>query len=212
MATALLVVLIATAAAAVGCGGTDQQGPRAASNPGETAEGQESPDRWGVYRSKRFALVLHLPGGSEWRVDDRSRAELVAIHQPTKARLFAARWTEFEQQNHASCEVRARARNLLPPASAVVVDEAAAFRSDGEDEHTWVAIEPGADAAAPLRGHAVAVGAHGKKCWAVHYVTEVPSAKQEDELSTRLARAREGTIARVGVGNLEDVPRERRAP
>ncbi len=103
----------------------------------------------------------------------------------------------------------ARQRGLAPPASARVVDDASELRPTGEDVRSWIALEPGADASGPVRGHATLVGAHLKKCFAVSYVTEVASMKDEAELTTRLAVVREGTLARVRIEPFDDVPRER---
>lgn len=199
-----------TVLASSACGG-ETVAPRDPSTEATPHEGGDGgADRWGTFRSKRFNMVLRLPGGSEWRVDDRSHPELVARHTTTPSKIVAERWTEPEPQNRNTCEARARAKGLVPVSPMKVVEESAGLRSDGEDIHVWVAIEPGASEGAPIRGHAVAVGARARKCWAVHYATLVPSAKDDAELGARLALVREGTLARIEIEGLEEVPRERR--
>ncbi len=176
---------------------------------GFTTNETATKDRWGTFHSRRFNLVLRLPGGSEWRVDDRSRPELVAIHSASRSRLAAARWTATSLQNRESCLATARERGLAPPASARIVDDSAEVRPSGEDVRSWASIEPGASDAAPVRGYATLVSAQIKKCLVVSYVTEVPSMKDEAELTTRLAVIREGTLARARVEAFDEVPRER---
>lgn len=206
----LSLPILFCAAGILACGG-DSSMPANAPASAASADAGPPVDRWGTYRSKRFSLVLRLPGGaSEWRVDDRSRAELVAIHTPTRSRLVAARWAEVELQNRSTCETLARRRGLLPPTTLRVVEESAAIRPDGDDVRIWVALEPGPAESAPIRGHAMAVGARARKCWAAHYVTEVASSKDDVELSTRLALVREGTLAHVEVEGIEEIQREGR--
>jgi hypothetical protein len=194
------------------CGGNPAPPP---SDPGARAvEGglEIGPDKWGTFRSKRFALVLRLPGGSEWRVDDRSQPHLLATHAATGSRVRAERWNEPDIQTRATCEARARLRKLLPPPGAMVVEDAAGVRPNGDDVRIWVALEPGPTAETPIRGHAALVGAQMKKCWAVHYETQVPSAKQDADLSARLAVVREGVLERVTVEDARLIapPRETR--
>ena len=145
-------------------------------------------------------------------VDDRSRPELVAIHPPTRSRLVAARWQEVGLQNRATCETLARRRGLIPAAGPAtkVVEDSSSMRPDGHDVRIWVTLEAGPTDTSPIRGHAMAVGARVRKCWAVHYVTEVASSKEDVELSTRLARIHEGTLAHVEVEGIEEIPREGR--
>lgn len=194
------------------CGGTPAPAPADPSRPTEAQDGIEmGPGKWGTFRSRRHGLVLRLPGGSEWRVDDRSTADLVAVHLPTRSKIVAQRWSETALMTRASCEARARDRKLLPPPAAMVVEDVGGIRPGGEDVRIWVALEPGASPEAPIRGHVSLVGAQLKKCWAVHYATEVASAKEDVELSSRLALVREGTIDRVQAVDARNVdPRETR--
>jgi hypothetical protein len=204
-------LLVLFGAGLFACGGEPSipaQGPTAA--PAEAAT--SSAGGSSVFRSKRFSMVLHLPGGArEWRVDDHSAPEIVATQAPPGARVVAARWAEPELQNRATCEALARRRGLLPPPSLAVVEESTETRADGHDVRVWVAIEPGPTEASPIRGHAMAVGARARWCWAVHYATEVPSAKDASELSSRLARVRQQTLAKVEIDGIEAIERAARS-
>jgi hypothetical protein len=195
-----------------GCGGAPSTGPAAGTSTDQpVAEGgPPGTARWATYHSKRFAMTLRLPGVGEWRVDDRSKPQLVGLHDPTRSRLVAQRWNENEIQNHTTCEARAKEKGLIPGGTLAVVEDATDLKPSGDDVRIWIALEAGATAEAPIHGHAIAIGAHLKRCWAVHYLTEVASAKHEADLSTRLAAIREGTLARVVVEDtLAPTARER---
>ncbi|MBK6693000.1 MAG: hypothetical protein IPG50_12490 [Myxococcales bacterium] len=188
---------------AAGCGASPGPVP-ASGKPGDASA--RGADAWGTFHSTRFGLTLRLPGGREWRIDDRSKAELVALHPTTNAKLVALRWYEADVQTRAGCEAKARDRRLVPPASAVAVDETAGIRPGGDDVRTWVALEPGATPEAPIRGHVTLVAARLKRCVAVHYETTVPSAKHDQELSLRLATLREGTLERLTIDDALEGP------
>ncbi len=199
-------------AGTIDCGGDPSPPPVDPSKSHNEGGLEIGPDKWGTFRSRRFALVIRLPGGSEWRIDDRSQPHLLATHAATGSRVRAERWNEPEIQTRATCEAKARLRKLLPPPTAMVVEDVGGVRQNGDDVRVWVALEPGPTAEAPIRGHAALVGAQMKKCWAVHYDTQVPSAKQDAELSARLAVVREGVLERVVVEDARVIAPARESP
>jgi hypothetical protein len=157
---------------------------------------------WGRYHSKRFLLSFPLPGGKAWKIDDHSRPSLFALHEATSSRVFVQATQEDELMNRQKCEARARALGWVPRATLTTVEDETTIGPEAYDARIWVAL----DAAKPggeLEGHVYFFGAFIRRCLLVHVATKVPSAKDEDVLSERLALAR----ARIVRGLTIDPPR-----
>lgn len=161
---------------------------------------------WGTFHSARHGLSLALPDGKRWRIDDRSRPALVAVHAGTGSRVSVqlAR-DEGELMNHAKCEERARTYGFVPPRPLVleVIDEVDAIGKDGFDTHTIVGFErvPGA-----LVGHVLSFGSFVRKCLWFHFETRV-AAGHETELSGRLALGQVKVQGGVTLDAFGEIPR-----
>jgi hypothetical protein len=157
---------------------------------------------WGRYHSKRFLLSFPLPDGKTWRIDDHSRPSLLALHEPTSSRVAILTTQEDDLVNRQKCEDRARALGWIASPTLTTVDDQTTIGPEAYDSRIWVAL----DAAKPggaLEGHVYLFGAFVRRCLLVHVSTKVPSAKDEDVLSERLALAR----ARIVRGLMIDAPR-----
>lgn len=177
--------------------------------PGPPRAGEFAPDRWGRYHSKRFQLSLPLPDGKSWRIDDRSRPALEAIHPGTSSHLWLVQTREDELMNRHRCAARAEALGYVPARPLTTVEESVITGPAAYDSRIWIAI----DVADGLEGHAFLFGSFLRQCLIVHIVTKVPSAKDEAVLSARLAVLETGVLRRIEVAPLRTttqatVPRE----
>jgi len=157
---------------------------------------------WGRYHSKRFLLSFPLPDGKAWRIDDHSRPSLLALHEATSSRVSVLATQEDELVNRQKCEARARALGWVTSTTLTTVEDETTVGPEAYDSRIWVAL----DAAKPggeLEGHVYLFGAFIRRCLLVHVSTKVPSAKDEEVLSERLALAR----ARIVRGLTIDPPR-----
>ena len=157
---------------------------------------------WGRYHSKRLQLSFPLPDGRAWRIDDHSRPSIFALHEATGSRVSVITTQEDDLVNRQKCEARARALGWVTSTTLTTVDDETTIGPEAYDSRIWVAL----DAAKPggaLEGHVYLFGAFIRRCLLVHVSTRVPSAKDEDVLSERLALAR----ARIVRGVTIDPPR-----
>ena len=157
---------------------------------------------WGRYHSKRLQLSFPLPDGKAWRIDDHSRPSIFALHEATGSRVSVITTQEDDLVNRQKCEARARALGWVTSTTLTTVDDETTIGPEAYDSRIWVAL----DAAKPggvLEGHVYLFGAFIRRCLLVHVSTRVPSAKDEDVLSERLALAR----ARIVRGVTIDPPR-----
>ena len=157
---------------------------------------------WGRYHSKRFLLSFPLPDGKAWRIDDHSRPSLFAVHEATSSRVSVLATQEDDLVNRQRCEARARNLGWVTSKTLTTVEDQTTIGPEAYDSRIWVAL----DAAKPggaLEGHVYLFGAFIRRCLLIHVSTTVPSAKDEDVLSERLALAR----ARIIHGLTIDPPR-----
>jgi hypothetical protein len=202
-AVAALVFLLTVAS---GCGEVAPEAPlprSAAVAPTPEAPRYPTEDAaWGRYHSKRFQLSFPLPDGKSWRIDDHSRPSLFALHEATSSRVYLLATREDELVNRQKCEARARELGWVTQATLTTVEDEVTIGPEAYDSRIWVAV----DAAKPggaIEGHVYLFGAFLRRCLLVHVSTKVPSAKDEDVLSERLALAR----ARIVRGLTVDPPR-----
>jgi hypothetical protein len=168
---------------------------------------------WGRFHSKRFQLSFPLPDGKAWKIDDHSRPELVAVHPTTSSRVTARATHEEELMNRQRCEARARDLGFVPKGELTTVEDHVTVGPEAYDSRVWVAL----DAAKPggaVEGHVFLFGAFLRRCLLVHVSTVVPSAKDEDVLSSRLAIARARIIGGLTLDPMRTtddatVPRDR---
>lgn len=194
-AAALLFFVVTTPPIAA-CGGDPPSAQPTAKNAADTTAVPPRPPQfatddagWGRFRSKRFQLSFPLPDGKGWKIDDHSRPELVAVHPTTTSRVTVLATHEEDLMNRQRCEVRARELGQVPKADLTTVEDHVTTGPEAYDSRIWVAL----DAAKPggaVEGHVFLFGAFLRRCLIVHVSTVVPSAKDEDILSSRLAIAR----------------------
>jgi hypothetical protein len=168
---------------------------------------------WGRFHSRRFQLSVPLPDGRTWKIDDRSRPELTATHEPTASRLTLWRSREDELMNRHKCEARARARGSVPDESLPTIDDHVTVGPDAYDSRVLVLVDPGRPGGA-MEGHVLLFGAFLRQCLFFHLVTRVPGAMDDDVLSARLAVARERIVGGITMDpprttDSADVPRDR---
>jgi hypothetical protein len=162
--------------------------------------------KWPKFHSVRYRLSVPLPDGKAWQIDDHSRAELRAVHDATHSRLTLVASNENELVNRAKCEAKARARGFVPEAEMQTVEDAATIGPEAYDTRLWVAVEPGKESSAPVTGHVFAFGAYVRSCLFVHFETQVPSARDEEVLSGRLALAKIRLVGGIALDPPRTVP------
>jgi hypothetical protein len=162
------------------------------------------------YHSKRLALSVALPDGRQWRIDDHSRAELVATHAPTRSRVTVAVFHTDEVVGRAQCEALARSHDLVPAGELLSLEDAAIVTQRAFDTRVWVAVSPGVGPGGVLAGHVMAFGGFLRKCFAFVFSTEVAGAADEAVLSSRLAFARARILGALALDAFDTIPRDAR--
>ena len=189
------------------CGGAGNETPpnTALDAPKPTAKAAAwSTDEaaFGKFHSKRFFVSIPLPEGKGWKIDDRSRPALFAMHEATSTRLHVQATNEDELVNRKKCEERARNLGWVPNAPLTTVEEHVITGPEAYDSKVWVALDAGKPGSG-LSGHVFLFGAFLRRCLLVHLETKVASASDEEVLSTRLAIAE----SRIVRGMTIDAPR-----
>ncbi len=156
---------------------------------------------WGRFHSKRHFLSVPLPDGKTWKIDDRTTPALVATHAPTSSTLRIAVTRETELMSRSRCEARARETGWVPE-NLTTLEEHVQTGPEAYDSRIWVALQPGKPGGV-VEGHVFLFGGFLRQCLLVHYTTQVPSAQDEDALSSRMALVR----TRVLGGMQLDPPR-----
>jgi hypothetical protein len=158
----------------------------------------------GLFRSARFDLLLPLPDGRAWAIDDHKESWLRAEHRATASSLVLRAWREDLPVSRARCEEQARLSRTLPERRGTVAIET-----------RHVDVPPGHDTALevlvraapgkPVEGIAMAFGASGRRCFAFAFVT---SAAREEIVAERLAAITDGTFSRMRFESALSPPRE----
>ena len=164
------------------------------------------------FRSKRFALSLGLPHGSEWRIDDHSSPALVATHAATRSRVLVAVFFTDAVVGRDQCQAAAEERKLVPAGPFQTLEDETQVTQRTFDTRIEVLIASGGDPSQPLVGHVMAFGGFLRKCFVFDYSTEVPNAQSADTLSSRLAVAQTRILGGLAIDALAAPPRERPAP
>lgn len=155
---------------------------------------------WVRFYSKVFSLSLPLPQGSTWRIDDRSKPWLVAIHNGSKSMVQARVWRENAYMNAGTCEARALREwpaldRMLASVDAVDQRTLAGTPAQDFDSQLLVGLAPGTDG--DIAGVASLFGASGRTCVAAVFVTE--ERQSAEQLAHRLelgSRMLEGLVLR----------------
>jgi len=160
------------------------------------------------FRSRRFALSLGLPRGSEWRIDDHSTPALVATHAPTHSRVLVAVFFADAVVGRDQCKAAAEERNLVPLGPFQTLDDETRVTQQNFDTRVEVLVAAGSDPNQPLIGHVMAFGGFLRKCYVFDYSTEVPNAAGEEALSARLAFAQTRILAGLSIDAITSLPRD----
>jgi hypothetical protein len=192
------------------CAAPRPSGPAAPAQPAPAPSifAENDPSPLPRYHSKRLALSLPLPAGSQWRIDDHSAPELVATHAPTRSLVRVAVFRAEELVGRAQCEELARARKLVPEGDLHTLEDDVAITQQTFDTRIWVALQPGAGPNRPLAGHVLAFGGFLRKCYVFAFSTQVGGATDEAVLSSRLAYARARILGGLELDPFGVVPRE----
>jgi hypothetical protein len=159
------------------------------------------------FHSKRFALSLGFPRGSEWRIDDHSTPALVATHAPSHSRIVVAVFFADAVVGRDQCKAAAEERKLVPVGPFQTLDDQTQVTQQRFDTRIEVVIAAGSDPSQPLVGHVMAFGGFLRKCFVFDYSTEVPNAESAEALSSRLAFAQTRIFGGLALDALASPPR-----
>lgn len=155
----------------------------------------------------RHAVMLPLPNGHDWKIDDHTRPELVAVHPGSNSRVSLRLINDAgELMNRAKCEEKAIQDKFVKDLRVSVVEEQEGIDKDGWDAHVLVAVEKGKD---DLVGHVLSFSSFIRKCLWFHFETHTKLEGSEIELSDRLALARTKILGTLALDMFQAVPREK---
>jgi hypothetical protein len=160
------------------------------------------------FHSKRFALSLGFPRGSEWRIDDHSTPALVATHAPTHSRVLVAVFFADAVVGRDQCKSAAEERKLVTTGPFQTLDDQTQITQQTFDTRIEVVIASGSDPSQPLVGHVMAFGGFLRKCYVFDYSTEVPNARAAEILSSRLALAQTRILGGLVLDAIASPPRD----
>ncbi len=189
----------------------DQPGPAGPTKPATTASAPADAPRPGVFRSKRFGLDLELPGGSAWKIDDRTSRWLEARRPDESSTLLVRLWRDENRMSREKCEARARTLRSLPSREgAEIVEERTLSLPPEFDTHAEVGLvaAPGGE----LFGFILAFGGWGRRCFAYVFVTRAKGPTSGESIADRLASMMEGSLSTLTFRRDFDVVLERDAP
>ena len=170
----------------------------------------------GEHRSARFDLLLPLPDGAGWRVDDAGTPWLVATHAASSTTLLVRAWRPGGLVNRQACEEQARLWRDLPGREGAAVaerrriDAPAGFDTEVEIG-VATGIEEAAQPGAPVTGFVAAFGGWARRCFAYAAVTRAEGAGAARVVAARLAALVEVSLAGVRLES-ELQPALRRGP
>lgn len=194
------MALTVVGASLLGCGAAPVTSEVAAPAPSASADATRaegfSAGAWGEFDSRRQGLIVPLPDGRNWRIDDHSSRWLEATHQPTGSTLLVRTWDEIGLIDRHKCEARARQWRALPPGGGAAMEERAIPTLPDYDTHVEVHIDasrPGE----PIAAYALAFGGWARGCFAWIYTTTARGGAAEAALGDRLAAMVDGSLART---------------
>ena len=194
--------LIALALAALGCGGATTNSVAVPTVAKTTLDDAG----WGKFHSVRHAVMLPLPDGHGWKIDDHSRPELVAVHAASGSRVSVRLIQDAgELTNRAKCEQKALEAKFVKDLRVSIVEEQEGIDKDGWDAHVLVAVEK---APSELVGHILSFSSSIRKCLWFHFETHAKDGSEE-ELSARLALARTKVLGEITLDAFGAVQRQR---
>lgn len=197
------------------CGGTQTPAPTLplvpSASPSAASVAQGFPEEHKLlhFHSKRFGLVLPLPDGKGWKINDHSQTELVATHATTTSKLVVTVFADPELMSRQKCEEKARERKLVPAGEMRTVEQQIVTGPEAYDTRVWIAVEPPTTPGKPIVGHVFAFGGFLRKCLFFHFRSEVPTPKDEEALSSRLAIARLRVLDGITIDPFIEPPKEK---
>jgi hypothetical protein len=204
-ATALLVPLLW----ALGCDPQPAPPPVVPLRPSASAPADDPVDK-GVFVSKRFGLRLPLPGGTAWKIDDRTSRWLDAKQPTESASLLVRLWRDENRMTREKCEATARSLRKLPlREGAELVDSRRIDVPPGFDTQLDVALVD--DTKGGFFGFVLAFGGAGRRCFAYVYATHTSGIGADREVGDRLAKMVEGSLLSLAFESDLDVVLEREA-
>ena len=202
-------VLITAAASLTGvaaCPPTALPPPAGAAPAPRVAPVEPAPDPLadgpiGRFRSKRFGLVVPLPDGTGFRIDDPRSPWLVASHAGSGSTLRVRRFRERDIVNRDRCEARARELASLPTLDDAEVLELRSLAAP-TDHDTQAAVyvrpvrgKPG------VEGGILAFGGWARQCFAYVFTTSAEGPDAARLVAARLSRRLESSLAGVADGD-----------
>ncbi len=168
--------------------------------------------KWGEFRSKRFELLLPLPDGRSWKIDDHSGPWLTATHPASGSTLLARTWIEDGGKvDRHRCEEKARLWKKLPDHTrAEMIEEKTIASPPGFDTFVEVGVVPDKKGGA-IEAFAVAFGGYRHRCFAYVLTTGARGEGAEKVVGERLATMVDKSL---GAAVLESdlAPKLERAP
>jgi hypothetical protein len=173
-----------------GCGSPPETA-KAPSPPPSPAADAAPPDlasgALGEYRSNRFNLLLPLPDGQSWRIEDDRSPWLEGSHKPASAALLVRVWREPDIMNRARCESQARLSRGLPDRErAAIIEERRIDVPRGFDTVLQVGVLATARDE-PITGFVTAFGGRVRRCFAYVLTTTASGKGAEERIAARLA-------------------------
>lgn len=197
------------AAALLGCGPPAPSPP-----PAPSALAPEPPaldaGRWGDFRSERFDVLVPLPDGRAWKIDDRRTPWLTATHEATGSSLIVRVWREDDLVSRQRCEERARGWREIPAAGeGVELVERRVVPLPAGFDTVLVAGVRAAGPGKPLLGFVTAFGGWARRCFAYVFTTRHRGRGAERVIGDRLATMVEGSFLKLDVGSdlAPEIPR-----
>jgi hypothetical protein len=165
---------------------------------------------WGTFHSERFELLLPLPDGRAWRIDDHNGPWLSATHPASESALLVRSWTEDGRVTRQRCEERARLWHTFPdPSRAAEVKARSVDAPGGFDTFVSIGVVTGKPEE-PIAGFALAFGGRGHRCFAWAYSTLARGPGAAELLGERLATMVERSLGKVVIESelAPRIPRE----
>jgi hypothetical protein len=171
-----------------------------------------APGQEGTFRSKRTPILLPLPEGRAWRIDDHKTPWITATHVATSSTLLVRTWNEEGRASRARCEERAKLWGKLPdPRGAEILQDRAIDAPPGFDTRILVGVVP-SKGGGSTTAFASALGAHAHRCFVWIYETGARGPGAEKVLGERLAAMVESSLSKIAIESAlaPRIPREPR--
>ncbi|MFO0660964.1 MAG: hypothetical protein U0165_14200 [Polyangiaceae bacterium] len=214
-----LALTLATTGAvlSIACQPTSAKAPVASASASSSAEPSTGwAGRWATFRSKRFGVVLPLPDGPSWKIDDHNTPWLTATHEPTKSSIKLRILLGDEPFTSQRCEDRIRQiEPTLPSRSNKdAVDLGAVDGLSEWDATAFAVIAPHPADKSKTLARYLLTAAHVRKCMVIYVSTEASGPTAGAVLGDRLGDVAQGIVARLKLdaGIETDPPRLPRPP